>query len=47
MLKVGKGALQLDRRGDDKGLVILVLARGFEFNLFEGDLKPNTYFVEK
>ena len=28
--------------GDDKGLVILVLARGFEFNLFEGALKPNT-----
>ena len=28
---------------DDKGLVILVLAKGFGFNLFEGDLKPITY----
>ena len=26
---------------DDKGLVVLVLARGFEFYLLEGDLKPN------
>ena len=28
--------------GDDKGLVILVLTRGFEFCLLEGALKPNT-----
>ena len=28
--------------GDDKGLLILALARGFGFNLLEGDLKPTT-----
>ena len=43
MLKVGKGALQIDRWGDDKGLVILVLARDFEFSLLQGALKPNKF----
>ena len=33
LLKVGEGALQRDRWGNDKGLVIRVLARGSEFNL--------------
>ena len=28
--------------GDDKGLIILVLARGFESNLLEGALKSNS-----
>ena len=41
MVQVGEGALQWDGWGDDKGLVILLLARGFEFSLFEGALKLN------
>ena len=36
-----KEALQWDEEGDDKGLVILVLGRGFEFNLLEGALKSH------
>ena len=28
-------------QGHDKGLIILVLARGFEFSLLEGALKSN------
>ena len=35
----GGEALQGDRWGGDKGLVILVLARGFAFYLLEGVLK--------
>ena len=38
MLKVGEGAVRL--MGDDKGLVFLVFARGFEFYLLEEVLKP-------
>jgi len=38
----GVGQVALDRgRGDEKGLVILVLAGGFEFCLLKGDLKSN------
>lgn len=31
--------------GDDKGLVILALARGFEFSLLERTLKPNSFLA--
>ena len=41
LLKVGEGALQWDGWGDDQGLVILVLARGFKFSLLEGAFKCN------
>ena len=44
LLKVGEGALQWDGCSDDKCLVILILARGFEFNVLEEALKPNTYY---
>lgn len=39
-LRVGERALPWDLWGDNKGLVISVLARGLEFNLIEGDVKP-------
>ena len=42
LLKVGEGALQSFVWGNDKGLAILVLARGFEFYLLEGDLKSHS-----
>ena len=38
---MGEGALQSDGWGDAEGLVILVLARGFEFNLLEKALKSH------
>lgn len=43
----GEGALQRDGWGDDKGLIILVLARGFKFYLLEGALKPNRDAIVK
>ena len=39
MLKVGKGHKHRDKWGNDKGLAILALARGFELYLLEGGLK--------
>ena len=41
LLKMGEEALQCDRWGNDKGSVILVLARGFEFYLLEEALKSH------
>ena len=38
---MGEGALQRDGWGDDKGLVIFVLAGGFAFHLLEEALKYN------
>ena len=37
------GGITMRRVGHDKGLVILVLARGFEFCLPEEALKPHTF----
>ena len=42
LLKVRRGASQWDEWGNDKSLVIIVLATDFAFNLVEGNLKPNT-----
>ena len=36
------GGITMRQVGDDKGLIILVLARGFESNLPEGALKSNS-----
>lgn len=44
-LKEGEGILQSDGWGQDKGLGILVLARGFEVCLLEGALKPTSLEV--
>ena len=41
MLKVGEWALHRDGWGNEEGLVILVLARDFEFYLLEGILKSH------
>ena len=42
MLKVrGRGHYNETGRSDDKRLIILILARGFEFNLLEGVLESN------
>lgn len=46
MLKVEEGTLQLDGWGDDKGLVVLVLARGFELFLLEEALKPSQHLQQ-
>ena len=40
-----EGGITMNRQGDDKDLVILVLARSFEFYLLEGALKSNIMFV--
>lgn len=46
LLKVEEGTLQLDGWGDDKGLVVLVLARGFELFLLEEALKPSQHLQQ-
>ena len=43
----GRGALQQDGWGDDKGLVILILARGFGFYLLEEGLKSHIAYYQR
>ena len=45
LLQGGEGALQCDGWDNDEGLVILVLARSFEFSILERTLKPNKYDI--
>lgn len=41
---MGEGAIIMRCVGCDKGLVIFILVRGFEFYLLEEASKPNRFF---